>query len=44
MVRVLAFCSVDPSLNPAEAYSFSSVNCLKRMKLNRWSILINKNR
>ena len=34
VVSVLAFYSDDPSLNPAEVYSFYSVNCLKRTKIN----------
>ena len=34
MVSVLAFYSDDPSSNPAEVYSFYSVNCLKRKKIN----------
>ena len=33
VVSVLVFYSDDPSSNPAEAYSFYSVNCLKRTKI-----------
>ena len=33
VVSMLAFYSVDPSSNPAEVYSFNSVNCLKRTKI-----------
>ena len=35
VVTVLAFYSVDLSSNPAEVYSFNSVNCLKRTKINK---------
>ena len=35
MVSVLAFYSDGPSSNPAEAYSFSLILCLKRMKINK---------
>ena len=39
--------SNDPSLNPAEVYSFYSVNCMKRTKINNkrpgWSIFKEKN-
>ena len=35
VVSVLAFYFVDPSSNPAEIYSFNSVNCLKRTKINK---------
>ena len=35
MVCVLAFYSDDPSSNPAEVYSFYSVDCLKRTKNNQ---------
>ena len=34
VVSVLALYSVNPSLNPAEVYSFSSGNNLKRTKIN----------
>ena len=33
VVSVLAFYSDDPSSNPAEVYSFYSVNCSKRTKI-----------
>ena len=35
VVSMLAFYSVDPSSNPAEVYSFNSVNCLKTTKINK---------
>ena len=35
VVSVLAFYSDDTSSNPAEVYSFYSVNCLKRTKINK---------
>ena len=35
VVSVLAFYSDDPSLSPAEVYSFYSVNCLNRMKIKK---------
>ena len=35
VVSMLAFYSDDPSLNPAEAYSFSETLCLKRMKIKQ---------
>ena len=35
VVSVLAFYSIDPSSNPAKVYSFNSVNCLKRTKINK---------
>ena len=35
MVSKLAFYSVDPSSNPADVYSFNSVNYLKRTKINK---------
>ena len=35
VVTVLAFHSNDTSLNPAEVYSFYSVNCLKRTNINK---------
>ena len=35
MVSVVAFYSDDPSSNPAEAYIFSVILCLKRMKINK---------
>ena len=35
VVSMLAFFSVDPSSNPGEVYSFSSVNYLKRTKINK---------
>ena len=38
VVSMLAFYSVDPSLNPAQVYSFNSVNCLKRTKINQTGI------
>ena len=33
MVSVPAIYSEDPSANPAEVYSFYSVNCLKRTEI-----------
>ena len=36
VVSVLAIDSDDPSLNPAEVYSFYSVYCLKRTKINKY--------
>ena len=35
VVSVLTFNSDDPSSNPAEVYSFYSVYCLKRTKINK---------
>ena len=35
VVSVVAFYSVDPSSNPAEVYSFNSVNSLKRTKIHK---------
>ena len=35
VVSMLAFDSDDPSSNPAEVYSFYSVYCLKRTKINK---------
>ena len=36
VVSMLAFYSDDPSLNPAEAYSFLCKNCVwKRTKINK---------
>ena len=35
VVSLLAFYSDDPSSNLAEVYSFYSVNCLKRTKINK---------
>ena len=35
VVSVLASYSDDPSLNPAEAYSFFCKYCLKRTKINK---------
>ena len=35
VVTVLASYSDDPSLNPAEAYSFFCKYCLKRTKINK---------
>ena len=35
VVRVLAFYSDDPSLNPAEVYNFSVKLLLKRTKINK---------
>ena len=35
VVTVLAFYSVDLSSNPAEVYSFNSVNCSKRTNINK---------
>ena len=47
VVSVLAFYSDDTSSNPAEVYSFYSVNCLKRTKINKkrpggWPIFLKK--
>ena len=46
VVSVLAIYSVNPSSNPAEVYCFISINCLKRMKINKnargWHILLKK--
>ena len=35
VVSVRAFYSVDLSSIPAKVYSFNSVNCLKRTKINK---------
>ena len=35
VVSMLAFYFHDPSSNPAEVYSFYSLNCLKRTKINK---------
>ena len=35
VVSVLAFYSNNPSSNPAEAYSFSVILCLKRTEKNK---------
>ena len=35
MVSLLALYSDDPSSSPAEAYNFSVMFCLKRMKINK---------
>ena len=46
VVSDLALYSVDFSSNPAEVYSFNSVNCLKRTKINKesrgWPIINNR--
>ena len=34
-IWAVGFNSDDPSSNPAEVYSFYSVNCLKRTKINK---------